>query len=165
MCVLIDDLFQAVRHLHQNQILHRDIKPENILKKNCESVSWALGDFGMAIDLKIEKVEIGADGTKKYLPPEVVQNRLPHSKAADIWSCGATLLNVLKNRCPSEKTWPSQKSAYGYCNTLPGEINVTLKSCLMLNNNRRPSANQILREYGMMRTSRSRSVTLVDESK
>ena len=107
MCVLIDDLFQAVRHLHQNQILHRDIKPENILKKNCESVSWALGDFGMAIDLKIEKVEIGADGTKKYLPPEVVQNRLPHSKAADIWSCGATLLNVLKNRCPSEKAWPS----------------------------------------------------------
>ena len=158
-------MFQAVRHLHQNQILHRDIKPENILKKNCESVSWALGDFGLALDQDIENVELGATGTTKYLPPEVVQKRSPHSGAADIWSCGATLLNVLKNRCPSEKTWPSQKSAYGYCNTLPGEINVTLKSCLMLNNNRRPSANQILREYGMMRTSRSRSVTLVDESK
>ena len=156
--MLIDDLFQAVSHLHRNQIIHRDIKPTNIFMKNCQSLSWALGDFGLALDQASEDVELGAHGTKKYLPPEVVQNRLPHSEEADIWSCGATLLEVLKN------IYPSQTSPYAYCNTLPREINVILEECLKLDKDRRPSASKLLRRYGLMKTSRSRSVTLVDES-
>ena len=41
-------LFQAVKHLHDNDLVHMDIKPENIFISNdvCK-----LGDFGLVLDI------------------------------------------------------------------------------------------------------------------
>ena len=42
-------LFQAVKHLHDNNLVHVDIKPDNIFI-SYEGVC-KLGDFGLVIDL------------------------------------------------------------------------------------------------------------------
>lgn len=47
---IIVDLLQALRHLHERNLVHMDIKPENIFisfEGHCK-----LGDFGLMIDLK-----------------------------------------------------------------------------------------------------------------
>ena len=123
--------------------------------KNSQILSWALCDFGLAVDLNFERVERGADGTTKFLPPEVVQGKSPHTKAADIWSCGTTLLKTLKNK------YPSQEYGYAKCNSLPVDINLILTVCFQLNPNSRPPANRIL---GIRVKQSKKTFILVDES-
>ena len=156
---MVDDLFCGVRYLHDQNIIHRDIKPENILMKNSRDLAWALCDFGVAVDRNSEHVELGANGTESYLPPEVRQKKLPHSKAADIWSCGTTLLKTLKNK------YPSQESEYVKCNSLPVDINLMLMACFHINPQKRPPAKDILGMALQMRGKNSnKKFILVDES-
>lgn len=42
-------VFQAVKHLHDNNLVHMDIKPDNIFVSQ-EGI-YKLGDFGLVIDL------------------------------------------------------------------------------------------------------------------
>lgn len=48
--MIIVDLLQAVKHLHDRNLVHMDIKPDNVFitfDGHCK-----LGDFGLVIDLK-----------------------------------------------------------------------------------------------------------------
>ena len=156
--MLVKDLFCAVVYLHDQNIIHRDIKPANILMKNTRKLTWALCDFGVAVDQNSEQVELGTDGTESYLPPEVRQEKSPHSKAADIWSCGTTLLKTLKNK------FPSQDSEYVKYNSLPVDINLMLMACFHINPEKRPPAKSILGMALRIRGKQSKmKIILVDE--
>ncbi len=81
-------------------IIHRDIKPENVL---VDGVNQAyLIDFGLA---RIDSQEIALSsvvaGTPGFMPPEELFNR-PLTKAADLYSVGATTIGLLTN-IPSAK--------------------------------------------------------------
>ena len=52
-------LFQAVKHLHDNNLVHVDIKPDNIFI-SYEGVC-KLGDFGLVIDLAKVKHCLGKE--------------------------------------------------------------------------------------------------------
>ncbi len=41
--------FQALKHLHDNDLVHMDIKPENIFISNTDQCK--LGDFGLVLDI------------------------------------------------------------------------------------------------------------------
>ncbi|KAG9196412.1 serine/threonine-protein kinase CHEK2 [Alternaria panax] len=71
-------LFQAVKYLHERNIVHRDIKPENILLTDKE-LSVKLADFGLA---KIIDVA-----------PEILENsnHRRYTRAVDVWSLGVVL--------------------------------------------------------------------------
>lgn len=82
----------ALGHLHEQNIVYRDLKPENILMD--EEGNVCLTDFGMAKHLDEGAVAQSFCGTPEYLAPEIVAGR-GHNKAADWWSYGVLLYEML----------------------------------------------------------------------
>uniref|UniRef100_K4ABJ1 non-specific serine/threonine protein kinase n=1 Tax=Setaria italica TaxID=4555 RepID=K4ABJ1_SETIT len=86
------EIVSAVAHLHANGIMHRDLKPENIL---LDADGHAmLTDFGVAKEFDENTRSNSMCGTVEYMAPEIVQGR-GHDKAADWWSVGILLFEML----------------------------------------------------------------------
>ena len=82
----------SLEYLHTHGIVYRDIKPANILMD--EDGYLKLGDFGMAKMLKDNEKANSFCGTREYLPPEII-TREGHNKAADWWSYGILVYEML----------------------------------------------------------------------
>ena len=98
---LLIKVCKAIHHAHQRGILHRDLKPANILID--EDGEPYLTDFGLArrVDNESELTQAGtAIGTPSYMPPEQASCEKDVTTAADIYSIGAMLYEVLAGRPP-----------------------------------------------------------------
>lgn len=85
-------LFQAVKYLHERNIVHRDIKPENILLTD-KDLSIKLADFGLAKIIGEESFTTTLCGTPSYVAPEILENshHRRYTRAVDVWSLGVVL--------------------------------------------------------------------------
>jgi eukaryotic-like serine/threonine-protein kinase len=89
----------GLEHAHASGLVHRDIKPGNLLLREDGTVKIA--DFGIARAAQATKLtQIGSVlGTAAYLAPEQAAGK-PVTAAADIYSLGCVLFELLTGRTP-----------------------------------------------------------------
>ncbi|WCJ18441.1 Mitogen-activated protein kinase kinase kinase 1 [Euphorbia peplus] len=142
-------ILNGLRYLHDRGVLHRDIKCANILVDANGSVK--LADFGLAKATQSNDIK-SCKGTAFWMAPEVVnlKNRT-YGLAADIWSLGCSVLEMLTGRPPYSHL-EGMQAIYRIGKGEPPLVPDTLSKdaqdfihrCLQVNPNNRPTAVQLL---------------------
>ncbi|MHC5677106.1 protein kinase domain-containing protein [Nostoc sp.] len=96
---LLNDLLSVLQFCHARHVIHRDIKPENIILRSSDS-KLVLVDFGAAKSATSAALnQTGTSiGSPEYVAPEQMRGRAIF--ASDIYSLGATCINLLTVRSP-----------------------------------------------------------------
>ncbi|WEK14805.1 MAG: serine/threonine-protein kinase [Candidatus Microbacterium phytovorans] len=99
----------ALETAHRSGLLHRDIKPSNILVTAFGAP--VLSDFGIAAAVS---GRTGADEvfamSVPWSAPEIVDEKIPGSIPAEVWSLGATVYSLLAGRSPFERAGSGQNT-------------------------------------------------------
>ncbi|KAH9213715.1 putative serine/threonine protein kinase [Leptodontidium sp. 2 PMI_412] len=93
------NILEAIQVLHKDGYVHTDIKPNNVVVNYGSGenrfAEVQLADFGGTVSIESEFARDGVPtGTSLFRAPEV-HLEIPWGTAADIWSFGGTLINLI----------------------------------------------------------------------
>ncbi|KAL3532867.1 hypothetical protein ACH5RR_006388 [Cinchona calisaya] len=92
-------LIDAVDHCHWRGVYHRDLKPENLLLDSKGNLK--VSDFGLsALKKQTGCLLSTACGSPSYVAPELLTDKGYDGAAADVWSCGVILFELLAGFLP-----------------------------------------------------------------
>jgi eukaryotic-like serine/threonine-protein kinase len=144
----LGQLLDALIVLHVAGIVHRDVKPSNVMVTAEGRV--VLLDFGLVTDPLGESTTAGILGTPAYMAPEQAGFNLEVTPAADIYSVGVVLYQLLTGRLPFEGVelqWVlmgrrtlSPSPPQSLVSTVPEDLAHLALAMLQLEASRRPSA-------------------------
>ncbi|HSV14568.1 MAG TPA: serine/threonine-protein kinase, partial [Tepidisphaeraceae bacterium] len=107
--LLVEKVARAIHHAHQRGILHRDLKPGNILLDSAGEPH--VSDFGLAksseMDSGLTQSEASL-GTPGFMAPEQIRGAKSITTAADIYSLGAILYQLLTGVPPFSGASPME---------------------------------------------------------
>ncbi|KAM3714518.1 hypothetical protein ACJW30_01G341000 [Castanea mollissima] len=95
---LFQQLIDAVDYCHNKGVYHRDLKPENLLMDHKGNLK--VSDFGLSALQKPGGILTTACGSPCYVAPELLLNKGYDGAAADVWSCGVILFEILAGHLP-----------------------------------------------------------------
>lgn len=98
---IIYQLLKALKFIHTAEIIHRDMKPSNLfINAECHI---KIGDFGLA--RSVQQLKDGSQpvltdyvATRWYRAPEILLGSTKYTKAADMWSLGCILAEILSGK-------------------------------------------------------------------
>lgn len=155
---LFRGILEGVRHAHANQVVHRGLTPSNVLLQPGPGDTWIprISDFGLAKALSPEMGRFGGLttintglGTPGYAAPEQVRDATAVTPAADLYSLGCILYELVCGVAPftgmsafatmsaqSKESYPPPASV---APGLPAELYELLHTMLAADPTRRPA--------------------------
>ncbi|MCO5165201.1 MAG: protein kinase [Planctomycetes bacterium] len=96
---LIEEVGEALGHLHAAGLVHRDVKPGNVFYD--ADGAHVLGDFGLARRLTDRGITLSREfiGTPLYLAPEVFRSP-EFDESVDLYALGVSAFEALLGRAP-----------------------------------------------------------------
>ena len=147
------EICEAVRYIHEKNIIHRNLQPNNILLTKNNQIK--LADFGIAKILDNEQQAIVKIENDSYFSPDIIKGD-NYDLKTDIWNLGILLyeLTQLKhpfedvNISPQEKLNHIQEGKYlDFINkNYNPKIFGLIQYLLSVNPNERPDINKIILE-------------------
>ncbi|KAJ6382132.1 hypothetical protein OIU77_030731 [Salix suchowensis] len=98
---IFHQLIDAVDYCHTRGVYHRDLKPENLLLDGKGNLK--VSDFGLSAFHKPASMLTTACGSPCYVAPELIANKGYEGAAADVWSCGIILFEILSGYLPFDE--------------------------------------------------------------
>ncbi|KAK6942409.1 NAF domain, partial [Dillenia turbinata] len=95
---IFQQLIDAVDYCHSRGVYHRDLKPENLLLDGKGNLK--VSDFGLSALRKPGDLLSTACGSPSYVAPELLVSKSYEGAAADVWSCGVILFELLAGFLP-----------------------------------------------------------------
>ncbi|KIJ68913.1 hypothetical protein HYDPIDRAFT_23789 [Hydnomerulius pinastri MD-312] len=150
----VRQILQGLNYLHERDIIHRDIKGGNILVDNKGGIK--ISDFG--ISKKVDGNLLtgkrmnrpSLQGSVFWMAPEVVQQKA-HTSAADIWSVGCLVVEMLTGEHPWAQLTQMQaifKIGQSAKPAIPSDISSEAEDFLTktfsIDHTARPSAGELL---------------------
>ncbi|XP_036977900.1 mitogen-activated protein kinase kinase kinase NPK1-like isoform X4 [Acanthopagrus latus] len=103
------DLAMAVEYIHAQGVIHQDIKPANVMlhqpSKRAVLTDWGMANIRDTVSIRqgsrLSAQAVGpAGGTFLYMAPECILHFTEATGQTDMWSLGATYLEVLTGSAP-----------------------------------------------------------------
>ncbi|KAJ8141381.1 hypothetical protein OY671_005447 [Metschnikowia pulcherrima] len=98
----VNPILRGLQYLHEQGVVHRDVKAANVLLTGAGEVK--LADFGVAT--KVSASHNTVVGTPNWMAPETVLGGDGICTASDVWSLGATIVELFTTNPPYHELNP-----------------------------------------------------------
>lgn len=159
VCKWSTQILEGLKFIHDKDIIHRDLKPSNILVDGNHDVklsSFCLAKYtqGFWKHYLMEGFEKSNVKKFRHMAPEVCNDET-YGKPADVWSFGATLVEIVTgltpypNKTEANALFAISKSLCIEYELPPGtavELKSFIHSCLKSDPSERPTVDKLLKD-------------------